>query len=467
MHSTDELPKRIKEYSDAGYGLACMYVRSAPSGHVIETIMIGDKIERITAHVDGMAYNSVTPEIPSASLYEREIFETYGIRPEGHPDMRPLRSRTVWGDVTGGAAIPHNDAYGKGLFEIPVGPIHAGVKGPGHFRFSVAGEPVLMLRTYLGYSRRGIEKLMETKASLDNTVMAERISGDNAIAHSLAYLQTVEQETEIPERAKFIRTILAELERIYVHLGTIAGIAMDTSFAVPAAHGNMLRERILRLNERICGHRQLRGMLRVGGVSKDLDDDHLKNIKQEVANVGLETEGLFGLLERSASFMDRVETTGRLSREDAVRLRAVGPAARASGIDHDVRRSFPYAAYGDVKLDVPVCPDGDVHARLWVRVKEVSASVNVITQCIGSMTAGPVRTEVRTRDGFHVGITESPRGETLHCAHIEGGKIMRYKIRDASFPTWPALECAVLGNIVPDFPVVNCSFDLSYSGNDL
>ena len=466
MHSADDLPQRIAECSDEGLGLACMYARSVPGGNVLEAVMIGDRVERITAFVEGTTYRSVTPSVPCASIYEREIYETYSLTPIGHRDMRPLRSRSPWG-LSKDSAIPHNDISGSGIFEIPVGPIHAGVIGPGHFRFSVAGEPILMMRTNLGYSRRGVERLMETSASADNTVIAERISGDNAVAHALAYLQTAEQDSDIPERARFIRTVLSELERIYNHLGTISGIALDASLAVPAAQGGMLRENMLRLNEKICGHRQLWGMLKLGGVSRDISKAVLNEIEHETMKVGFDTDELVKLMVGSPSFMDRAETTGRLSYEDALRLRTVGPVARASGVANDVRKNLPYAAYDMVVMKVPMCPTGDVYARLSVRHKEIKESVSVILQCINMMKDGPIRTAVRPKDGSYVGVTESPRGETIHCAHINDGKITRYKIRDASFPNWPALESAVLGNIVPDFPLVNKSFDLSYSGNDL
>ena len=462
MYSANELSQKIMECSDSGLGLACMYARKVPDGHVLEAVMAGERVERITAFVEGAKYLSVTPDIPCASIYEREIYETHGIYPMGHSDMRPLRS----GPSEGGT-IPHNNVFGDGIFEIPVGPIHAGVIGPGHFRFSVAGEPILMMKAYLGYSRRGVERLMEASASADNTMIAERISGDNAVAHALAYLQTVEQDTDIPERARLIRTVMSELERIHNHLGTIGGIASDASLAVPAAHAGMLRENMLRLNERVFGHRQLWGMLRIGGLSKDIPKIALDNVEREVVKAGSDAEEVVNIMIRSPSFMDRAQTTGRLSAEDAVRLRAVGPVARSSGVNYDVRKTRPYAAYGMVALDVPTSPGGDVYARLTVRKKEIKESVSVILQCINMMKGGPVRTEARTEDGFYTGITESPRGETVHCAHIDNGRITRYKIRDASFPNWPALECAALGNIMPDFPLVNKSFDLSYSGNDL
>ena len=466
-NGTDDMSQTIKEYLKDGLELACMYARGVPGGHLLEAVMVGGRVEHITGRVEGLTYRSLTYDVPCASLYEREIYETCGLSPIGNRDMRPLRYRTPWYHLPGVNAIPHNDMIGSGIFEIPVGPIHAGMIGPGHFRFSVAGEPILMMRTYLGYSRRGAEKLMETRASVDNTILTERVSGDNAVAHSLAYLQTVEQDAYVPERARYIRTILSELERIYNHLGTIGGVVSDAALPVAAARGNVLRENILRLNERICGHRQLRGILRIGGLSKDVSEAVLKDIEKEAMKVRFDTEELVDLIIRSPSFMDRVEIAGRLSYDDAVRLRTVGPVARASGVNRDVRKAHPYAAYDEVAADIPLCPSGDVYARLVVRKKEIIESVSIILQCINLIKDGQIRTEVRTKDGFSIGMTESPRGETIHCAHIEDGKITRYKIRDASFPNWPALECAVLGNIVPDFPIVNKSFDLSYSGNDL
>ncbi|MDR2846132.1 MAG: NADH-quinone oxidoreductase subunit C [Candidatus Methanoplasma sp.] len=462
-----EMPSAIRDKISEGFGLANLYAREVNGGHSLEALLVDRTAVSISSPVSGRSYPSITPRVPFASLYEREIFETTGLYPEGHPDMRPLRSRTVWGARKGSASIPHNGMVGESIFEIPVGPIHAGVIGPGHFRFSVAGEPVLLMRTYLGYSRRGAERLLLTKASADNTVITERISGDNAVAHTLAYLQAIEQDTEIPIRARYLRSIYSELERIYNHLGGIAGIALDTALAVPSSQGSMLREKMLRLNDRICGHRLLWGTLKLGGVRNDLSDAVLSDIETTVMNIKLDVDELFGVMVRSPSFMDRAETTGRLTQEDALRLRTVGPVARASGIDYDVRKHIPYAAYEELGLRVFKCPSGDVYARLSVKKNEISESVSMIGQCISYMKDGPICADVNVKDGFSVGIVESPRGELVHCVHIEDGKITGYKIRDPSFPNWPALECAILGNIIPDFPVVNKSFDLSYSGNDL
>ena len=285
----------VRAASSSGAGIACMYA-TEPSGDAprsLETIMVSDKeVLRISAPLSGTVFRSLTPAFRAAGIYEREISEMSGVLPLGHPNMRPLKMRTRTTGVypmqktkedgsSHKVIIPRNRLFGDGLFEIPVGPIHAGVIEPGHFRFSVTGEEVLQLRIYLGYKFRGIEKLMETSAAVDNTRMAERISGDNSIAHSLAYLQAVEDGTEIPLRARYVRTVYAELERMYYALNGISGIALDASLSVPAKAGFALKERVLRLNERISGHRMLRNTLMPGGLRKDLSEVSMADIENE------------------------------------------------------------------------------------------------------------------------------------------------------------------------------------------
>ena len=477
------LTDAVKAEASSGAGIACMYATEASKDALrsLEVIMISDKeVVRISAPLQESVFNSLMPAFRAAGIYEREISEMSGILPLGNPDMRPLKMRTR---TTGSypmqktkaddqayphpVIIPRNRMFGEGLFEIPVGPIHAGVIEPGHFRFSVTGENILRLRTYLGYKFRGIEKMMETPVGKDNTKLAERISGDNAIAHSLAYLQAIENGTDIPQRARYVRTVYAELERMYYALNGISGIALDASLSVPAKAGFALKERVLRLNERISGHRMLRNTLMPGGLRKDLSEASMADIENETLRLKVETDELFRMLTSSPSFRDRADTTGILRKEDAVMLRAVGPVARASGIEYDVRKARPYEAYGSVRMKVATHTAGDVYARLKVRYDEFIESVSIISQCLNSMEPGEISCPVETEDGFHIGMTESPRGEIIHCVHVRGGEIWRYKIRDPSFPNWPALELAVLGDIVPDFPLVNKSFDLSYSGNDL
>jgi Ni,Fe-hydrogenase III large subunit len=481
--ATEGLENTVKTEALSGAGIACMYVVEASerTPRSLETIMVSaGEVLRISSPLPESAYPSLTPAFEVAGIYEREISEMSGVLPLGHPDMRPLKMRTR---ATGSypmqkteedeqvirhpVIIPRNRMFGDGLFEIPVGPIHAGVIEPGHFKFSVTGEHILMLRVYLGYKFRGIEKMMETPVGRDNTRLAERISGDNGIAHSLAYLQAIEHDTEIPMRAKYVRTIYAELERIYYSLTGISGIALDASLSVPAKKGFALKEEVLRLNENVSGHRMLRNTLMPGGLRTDMSNSSMDGIRNKVTRLRTDVDELFEVLASSPTFRDRADTTGTLSKEDAVRLGTVGPVARASGIDRDVRKDHPYAAYASIRMRTVTHTSGDVFARLEVRKDELLESVNIITQCLNSMEPGDISCPVETNDGFHIGMSESPRGEVIHCVHVEDGNIWRYKIRDPSFPNWPAIESAVLGNIVPDFPLVNKSFDLSYSGNDL
>ena len=475
-----DLLSSVKKATDEGYELVSMYIQE-PSGNrkrVLEIIMLSqDNTLRISLKIDN-EYPSLTSIIPSEQ-YEREIFEMNGIYPSGYGDVKPLRLRysqeneyplqktPYTNQKKRPLSIPHNGMDGDGIFEIPVGPIHAGVIEPNHFRFSVAGEPILMLRVHLGFTHRRIEKLLETQISKDNTFMAERICGDNGIAHSLAYLQAIEKDTAVPERAKFIRVIFAELERIHCHLNGISGIALDTALSVPAAKGYAMREKILRLNEHISGHRFLWGVLMPGGLRKDVENDKLSTIEMEIMKLSFELDEMIATMRRSPSFTDRAEVTGTLSTDDAERLGVVGPIARASGIEYDVRKVHPYEAYDITGFKIPVHTAGDVYSRLMVKSNEIRESISMIYQCIGFIENGPIFEKVEDIDGFSIGVVESPRGEIVHCVNVNDKKIWRYKIRDPSFLNWPAIETAVIGNIVPDFPLINKSFDLSCSGNDL
>jgi len=480
--SIEDLKDYVRFHTELGFGIACMYVKegSEEFERTLETILVSqDEVTRLTSVLKENSYTSLSDEFPAAGIYEREMFEMSNVVPLGNQDMRPLKLRSIQEgayplqkgakEPTGirSTPIPRNVIKGEGLFEIPVGPIHAGVIGPGHFRFSVAGEPILTMRTYLGYSHRGIEKMLEVPANKDMTRLIERISGDNAIAHSLAYLQAMEGDAEIPLRARYIRTIYAELERIHNLFGGISGIVLDTALSVPAAKGYMLKERMHRLNERITGHRLLWGTLCLGGVCVDIDEEKASLIEKELMRMKLDVDDFFDMATSSASFMDRAETTGVLNSHDAVELRAVGPIARGSGIEYDVRKSHPYEVYDRIGMKVATHTRGDVYARFRVKTSEISEAISIIMQCLDNIEDGPISSKIKIKDGFSIGAVESPRGESIHCVHIVDGKIWRYKIKDASFPNWPALELAVLGNIVPDFPLINKSFDLSYSGNDL
>ena len=429
-------------------------------------------------------FHSITPRIPAANWYEREIQDMFGLTPVGHPDPRrlvnfedwppklyPLRKdfdiRTKPERVTG--EYTYRRVEGEGVYEIPVGPVHAGVIEPGHFRFSVAGEPVLNLEIRHFYTHKGVEKLFEN-ISLDKAVfLAERISGDNSVAHAVAFCQAVEKiaGVDIPPRAKYIRVILMELERLYNHIGDMAGIATDVAYAFGAAHANLLKEEILQLNEIVTGSRLLRGMNAIGGVRRDIGDKK-EIISKKLSIFRNDFRELMELLFGSPSVADRIETTGRLYNDIARELHVVGPVARASGIDRDTRRDHPYAAYAELDFKVPVLKAGDVNARTRIRSDEVYESISMIETALSRLPDGDIKSKVKEiPDGYALGYAEAPRGETLYWVMIENNRIERCKVRDPSFCNWIAIEYAVLDNIVPDFPIINKSLSLSYSGNDM
>ena len=471
----------VRDLIVEGHRLMSMYVEEGKdSKQLLNIILSNGKFDvRMVSEVNG-SYPSLTSLVPSA-CYEREILEMSGVEPMGHPEPSPLRLRydargvnPMRKDVSPNQSLireldpmPHNGMDGDGIFEVPVGPIHAGVIEPNHFRFSVAGETILMMRVNLGYKHKGIEKLMEAPLERDGTFLMERVSGDNGIAHSLAYLQAIERDTQVPERASYIRMILAELERICSHVGGISGIATDVALSVPAASGMALRERLMRLNQDVFGSRFLRGMLRPGGIRRDVDSKDIDRISSEMVSVVKEIEGIADILRRSPSFMDRVQSIGMLSEDDAMALGVVGPIGRASGITCDVRHQRPYELYENVGLKVPSRDKGDVYSRFMVKMDEALESVSMIMRCIGFIDEGPICTELNPIDGFSMGVVESPRGEIVHCLNVVEGDVWRYKIRDASFMNWPAIEFATLGYILADFPLINKSLDLSCSGNDI
>lgn len=441
----------------------------------------------IISNVDDRGvYRSLTPQIYAADWYEREIIDMFGLMPLGHPDIRPLVLYDDWPpgvyplrkDFDPAMKVPRvpmeyrfTRVEGEGVFEIPVGPVHAGVIEPGHFRFSVAGEPVINLEIRLGYTHKGTEKLFEGMPYPKGVYLAERISGDSSAAHSTAYCQAVEKaaKVSVPERAEYMRTIYLEMERIYCHLGDVGGIALDTAFNVGAQHAYVLRERMMQLNERVSGSRLLRSVNRVGGIRRDVSADSALAIRETLVRVKLDFDDLVKLITGTASLLDRVETTGRLPADAARSLNIVGPGARASNVDRDVRRDHPYAAYGKLKFRVPVYKDGDVNARMRVKIDEVYESMSLIEQALNGMPSGDIVAEPGEIPAGRIGmgLVETPRGEAAHWLITGDARPFRLKVRDPSFYNWLAMEVAVPGNIVPDFPLINKSFNLSYSGNDL
>ncbi|MBI2924240.1 MAG: NADH-quinone oxidoreductase subunit C [Verrucomicrobia bacterium] len=441
---------------------------------------------RVPVSPDRPEFASLTTAVPAVNWQEREVQDLFGLKLIGHPNPRrcalhddwpevyPLRKdfdlRTEFPAFTG-TRHDFRVVEGEGVFQVPVGPVHAGIIEPGHFLFSVAGEPVLYLQLRMFYVHKGTEKLFESLPGPHCVRLAESISGDSSFAHATAFCHAVERaaDVEAPPRARALRTICLELERLYNHVADIGAICTDVAFVTAHMHAMRLKERVLRVNESLTGNRLLRGMACLGGVRFDFDADQLKGLAQMLAELKPEFDSLVELIRESSGTRDRLETTGVLRPEVARDLGVVGVAGRASGFDHDLRRDFPHAFYDQVQFTVPVFTEGDVHRRLVVRREEIYQSFGIIQQVLDKLPPGPLRAEVgelppgRTALGY----VEGWRGEIFHWIRTApGNRLARCKVKDPSLQNWPALTEAILGNIIPDFPVVNKSFNLSYSGTD-
>lgn len=436
---------------------------------------------------DRPEFTSLANNIYSASLFEREIREMFGVEPLGNPDKRGLKLHCeVWPagryplrkDFTSlnektnvGARYQFKRVEGEGVFEVPVGPVHAGIIGPGHFRFSAAGEPIINLELRLGWTHRGIEKLLEGKSVFEALKIFECISGDTAFGYSMAFCRAVEkaQGIDIPLGSQLIRVLCLELERLYNHANDMGGIALDVSFSFPAQFASLIKEAILQLNDAVCGSRYLKGVNTVGGTLLDIDIVKSALIHKTLKKVKKDFCALEEMLFSSVSFMDRVDATGILRTRTARDFGITGLAARASGIGLDMRKVFPDIYHG-FSFKTAKEQTGDVAARLKVRCSEVKESLEIIQQCLKKLaTCDPQAKVVATeKNSVALGCVEAWRGPVLVWTRLGiAGKIERCKIVDPSFHNWEGLSYAVLGNIIPDFPLCNKSFNLSYSGNDL
>src|SRR5437867_10683263 len=429
---------------------------------------------------------SLTNAIPAVNWQEREIQDLFGIRLRGHPNPRRCALHDDWPEVHPlrkdfdlrtklppftGARHRFREVEGEGVFLVPVGPVHAGIIEPGHFVFSVAGEPVLYLQLRMFYVHKGIEKLFESLPIPHCVPLAESISGDSSFAHATAFCHAIERaaEVEAPPRARALRTLCLELERLYNHAADIGAICTDVAFVTAHMHAMRLKEAVLRVNELLTGNRLLRGMPCLGGVRFDFEDDQMRAVAKFVDDFEKEFKDLVELIRSHSGTRDRLETTGVLKPEVTRDLGIVGIAGRASGFDHDLRRDFPHAFYDQVQFTVPVFSEGDVQRRMVVRREELFQSFGIIRQVVDKLPPGPFQTKLGEvpPDRVALGYVEGWRGEIFHWIHTAGGdRLARCKIKDPSLQNWPALTQAILGNIIPDFPVVNKSFNLSYSGTD-
>ena len=420
-----------------------------------------------------------------AGRFEREINDMFGIQAVGHPIARRLVRHSFWpeayyplrkdavppADFKGeGMPYPFLPVEGEGIYEIPVGPVHAGIIEPGHFRFSVVGETVINLQMHLFFTHKGVEKLIEGRTPEEGAALAERISGDATIGHALAYCMALERLAgcAIPERAGYLRVILLEMERLYNHIADFGAICNDTGFAAAHSHCFRIRERLLRLNKKLTGSRLMHGAVIPGGVSHDLPRG--LDLGGELKSILVDFNQVVDISLGNTMLMDRLEGTGRLSLQTAVDHGTTGYVARASGIDEDVRRDHPFAAYPQLTFRVAVFESGDVLARTLVRVEEVREAVSLVVQALEKMPEGGLSSPLGSLPAWEpaFGVVEGWRGGIIHWVMADGeGKLYRLKVKDPSFVNWPALPFALLKNIVPDFPLCNKSFNQSYSGNDL
>ncbi len=437
-----------------------------------------------TVPADNPAIHSLATFCYPASRFEREVYDLFGIVALGHPDPRPLVRHGFWPAdyfplrkdaeprhfTDDGRAFPFTAVGGEGVYEIPVGPVHAGIIEPGHFRFSVVGETIIDMKSRLYFTHKGTEKLFEGRDPAAGVELAERISGDTTVGHSLAFCQAVEAAagTQIPARARYLRVIFLEMERLYNHIGDFGAIANDTGYAVAHSHCFRIRERLLRLNKQLTGNRLLRGAIVPGGVGADLPAG--LDLPAEIEAAARDFDEMVTLTLENTLVVDRLDGTGRLTNQTARDHGVLGYVARASGIDSDVRRDRPFAAYGDLSFRIPVHDTGDVKARTLVRVEEVRESVTLIRQAVERLPAGPLAEPLSALPPFSpaFSLVEGWRGAITHW--VMGGtdgRLYRVKVMDPSFLNWRPLSYALLKNIVPDFPLCNKSFNQSYSGNDL
>ena len=427
------------------------------------------------------SYPSVGLHHPPALRLERTVQDLFGLSAEGLPDTRPWLDHNRWGvrfplgdhiDALPTAA-PYRflTAEGHGLHQIAVGPVHAGIIEPGHFRFTASGETVVRLEQRLGYTHKGIEGLL-AGASLERaTQLAGRVSGDSTVAYSYAFSRAAEAALQlvVPDRAVWLRALLAELERLANHLGDIGAICNDASFALMHAHCSVLRESVLRASNSAFGHRLLRDLIVPGGVTRDLNDEGTKAIRAALDDIRRRFPALVELYDNTASLQDRTVDTGVLTPALARQYAAGGPVGRASGGSFDARRSLVYPPYDSLRFEVPVLNEGDVNARVWIRVREVEQSILLIDQILSRLPQGPLGTHAAHRREAREGmaVVEGFRGDVLVWLRLRDGRVERCHLRDPSWFQWPLLEAVIENNIVADFPLCNKSFNCSYSGQDL
>src|SRR5215472_5626879 len=452
-------------------------------GSAVHLALLGaaDEIAVVSLECESGKFPSVAARHAPALRLERTIGDLFGLDAVGATDARPWLDHGVWTKSTPlrRSAAPRDSgpyrflsSEGEGLHQIAVGPVHAGIIEPGHFRFTANGEYVVRLEQRLGYVHKGIESLMSGATPEVAARLAGRTSGDSTVAYAVAFANAVEAaaEAQVPVRAVFLRALMAELERLANHFGDIGAICNDASFTLMHAQTGILRERVLRAADTCFGHRLMMDVIVPGGIARDVAPEGPAAIRALLAEIRKVFPRLVELYDNTTSLQDRTVTTGIVKRDYARQYGAGGYVGRAAGRAFDARRNLAYAPYDQMSFDVPVLEAGDVNARVWIRIREIEQSLSLIDQILDRLPAGatcaPLKPGGSAREGMAV--TEAFRGDLLVWVRLDGAdRIDRCHLRDASWFQWPLLEAAIEDNIVADFPLCNKSFNCSYSGADL
>ncbi|MGD0671851.1 MAG: hydrogenase [Candidatus Binatus sp.] len=461
--------------------LAALFGMPAGDRHVRLIAVVADSVTNslsILSTKVGESYPCLTLECPQAHWFEREIAEQWQVHPDGHPWLKPIRFHAPY--RTGNSSSPAPVAgvtdffamAGPEVHEVAVGPVHAGIIEPGHFRFQCHGEDVFHLEISLGYQHRGVERALVGGPGKRTIHLMETLCGDTSIGHATAYCEAIEAlgGTAVSARAQVLRGVALELERLANHTGDLGALAGDVGYLPAAAYCGRIRGNFLNLTAELCGSRFGRGLIRPGGVGFDVDKPLIAKLQERLAAALKDVEDALGLLWDAPSVQARFEHTGTITRETCEALGIVGPAARACGIERDIRQDFPSGIFRFAQIPISKWHSGDVFARAWLRWLEIQRSGAFVREQFASMPDGPILSPAGTLPADHlvVSFVEGWRGEICHVAITDAnGRFAHYKIVDPSFHNWMGLAMAMRNQQVSDFPLCNKSFNLSYCGHDL
>lgn len=482
----EERSRRVLEELNSGARLG--FITSLDGRQLITSLIWPEtgKVQCFETPIDGEDYPSMSARIPQAHWFERTTWDMFGLYPKGHPRLKHTHLHEPYKDMppplSNHANPPVTRAYnflqvkGEGVYEIPVGPIHAGIIEPGHFRFSCYGEVIANLEIRLGYVHRGVEKRLTEVPWRQSRFVAEAAASDMPIANALANASALESifQVEIPRRASLLRTIAAETERLAMHISDLSGLATDMGFLGISSSFSRLRGVALGVGDLLSGNRFMRGFVCPGGVTRDIEGQTVQKLKDALRRLKHQLKPVIDMYLDNQVAIDRMEGIGRISEKLALDFGLVGIAARACGINYDCRKFSHYATFPDSRFAVSIERTGDILARTLIRVQETTTSLDLIFRAIEELEAvssdstRAILPENLPANATAMSIVESHRGELIHFISTdEAGRISRYYVKDPSVNNWTALAIAVRSHVVADFPLCNKSFSLSYSGHDL